>query len=273
MDQIRISNLEVFSHHGVFKEENVLGQKFLVSVILYASLSQASQNDDLSKSVNYGEVCHFIKSEMEQYTFKLIETLTEHLARKILLKYPIIEKIQLEVKKPWAPILLPIETVSVVMEREWHTAYLSIGSNLGHKEQNLRSSIELLNQDELTRVTKTSSFIITKPYGGVEQDDFLNGALEIKTLRNPDELLELISKIESELKRVRTIHWGPRTIDLDILFYDSIVMNTEKLVIPHPEMKNREFVLEPLCEIAPHLIHPIYCKSCYQLYQDILSND
>ncbi|MDF2589726.1 MAG: dihydroneopterin aldolase/2-amino-4-hydroxy-6-hydroxymethyldihydropteridine pyrophosphokinae [Anaerocolumna sp.] len=272
MDQITITNLEVFSHHGVFKEENILGQKFLVSVILYAPLAQASNNDDLTKSVNYGDVCHFIKSEMEQNTYKLIETLTEHLARKILIRYPIIEKIRLEVKKPWAPILLPLETVSVVMEREWHTAYLSIGSNLGDKEKNLNRSIDLLNKDDLTRVTKISPFIITKPYGGVEQDDFLNGALEIKTLRTPDELLELIGNIESDLKRVRTIHWGPRTIDLDILLFDTIVMKTEKLAIPHKEMKNREFVLEPLCEIAPHIVHPIYGKNIYQLYQELLSN-
>ncbi len=270
MDQIKITNLEVFSHHGVYKEENILGQKFLVSVILYADLTKASGKDDLTKSVNYGEVCHFIKNEMEKYTFKLIETLTEHLARTILINFPLVEKIQLEVKKPWAPILLPLETVSVVMEREWHLVYLSIGSNLGDKERNLNTAIDLLKADNFSRVTKISSFLITAPVGGVEQDDFLNAALEIKTIRTPDELLELIQEIENKLKRVRTIHWGPRTIDLDILYYDQKVINTDTLTIPHPEIKNREFVLEPMCEIAPNLNHPIYGKNVYQLYQAIL---
>ncbi|MGB8450975.1 MAG: 2-amino-4-hydroxy-6-hydroxymethyldihydropteridine diphosphokinase [Anaerocolumna sp.] len=269
MDQIRITNLEVFCHHGVFKEENVLGQKFLVSVILYADLTQASGNDDLTKSVNYGEVCHFIKNEMEKYTFKLIETLTEHLARTILINFPMIEKIQLEVKKPWAPILLPLETVSVVMEREWHLVYLSIGSNLGDKESNLNTAIELIKEDELCNVSNISSYILTAPVGGVEQDDFLNAALELKTIRTPAELLELIQKIENKLKRVRTIHWGPRTIDLDILYYDQKVIKTDILTIPHPEIKNRGFVLGPMCEIAPNFIHPIYGKTAYQLYQEL----
>ncbi len=271
MDQIRIVNLEVFSHHGVFKEENVLGQKFLVSVTLYADLSAASGTDDLAKSVNYGEVCHFIKSEMEKYTFKLIEALTEHLARKILVNFPIIEKIQLEVKKPWAPILLPLETVSVAMEREWHLVYLSLGSNIGDKENNLNSAIELIKADDMCRVTKVSPFIITAPVGGVEQDDFLNGALELKTIRTPAELLVFIQTIENKLKRVRTVHWGPRTIDLDMLYYDNEVIRTDTLTIPHPEIKNREFVLKPMCEIAPNLVHPIYGKTVYQLYQDFLT--
>ena len=272
MDKIRISNLEIFCHHGVYKEENVLGQKFLVSVVLYADLSAAAKNDDLTKSVNYGEVCHFIKKEMESNTYKLIETLTEKIARKILVNFPIVEKIKLEIKKPWAPILLPIETVSVVMKREWHTAYLGIGSNMGDKEKNLITAIDLLEADELCRVTKVSRFIITAPVGGVKQDDFLNGALELKTLKTPEELLQSIGDIETKLKRERVIHWGPRTIDIDILYYDNQVINTKSLTIPHPEIKNREFILLPMSEIAPNLCHPIYGKTVYQLYQERLSN-
>lgn len=269
MDQIKITNLEVFCHHGVYKEENILGQKFLVSMILYADLTAASRQDDLTKSVSYGDICRYVKEEMEKNTYKLVETLTEKLARKILIKFPLIEKVTLEVKKPWAPILLPIETVSVVMEREWHTVYLSVGSNMGDKEKNLNSAIALLKEDEQCRVMKVSPFIITAPVGGVEQDDFLNGALELKTLLTPEELLEFIGKIETKLERVRTIHWGPRTIDLDILYYDSEVIRTEQLTIPHPEIQNREFVLKPMCDIAPNLKHPVYGKTIYQLYQEL----
>lgn len=270
MDLIKITNLEVFCHHGVYKEENVLGQKFLVSMKLYADLAAAAREDDLTKSVNYGKLCHFVKEEMEETTYKLIETLTGKIAEKVLLKFPVIEKVRVEIKKPWAPILLPIETVSVVMERGWHTVYLGIGSNLGDKEENLNSAIEMLKEDESCRVTGVSRFITTAPVGGVAQDDFLNGVLELKTLRSPEELLELIGSIENRLKRVRTAHWGPRTIDLDILFYDREVIRTEKLVIPHPEMQNREFVLKPLCELAPDFKHPIYDKTVYRMYQDII---
>jgi len=93
--------------------------------------------------------------------------------------------------------------------------------------------------------------------------------LELKTLRSPEELLELIKQIETKLKRVREIHWGPRTIDLDILFYDGKVMKTADLTIPHPEIKNRKFVLKPMCEIAPGFVHPVYGKTITQLYEDL----
>jgi dihydroneopterin aldolase/2-amino-4-hydroxy-6-hydroxymethyldihydropteridine diphosphokinase len=268
MDKIVISHLEVFSHHGVYKEENVLGQKFLVSVEIFADLSAAAKNDDLSKSVNYGEVCHFIKKEMEQNTFKLIEALTAHLAKKILLEFKNIEKVKVQVKKPWAPILLPIETVSVEMERGWHTVYISLGSNLGNREQNLNSAIDLLRFDEECQVIKVSSYSNTKPVGEVEQGDFLNCALELRTLKSPEELLDLINEIENKLKRVRTIHWGPRTIDLDILFYDHAIINTERLTVPHPEILNREFVLAPMCEIASCYMHPIYNQTVSKLYEN-----
>lgn len=271
MDKIKITNLEVYCHHGVYAEENVLGQKFLVSAVLYTNIEKAAQNDEILESINYGEVCHYIKKVMEQHTFKLIESVAECLATNILLRFPLAQKIQIEVKKPWAPILLPIETVAVEIEREWHIAYLSIGSNLGDKALNLKQAVELLNEDAYTRVTKQSKWIITEPYGGVEQDDFLNGALEIKTLRDPYQLLELVAEIEKKLKRERIIHWGPRTIDLDILLYDSVIIQSEHLTIPHPEMQKRDFVLRPLYEIAPAAKHPIFEKNVYRLLQELES--
>lgn len=273
MDKIVISNLEVFSHHGVFREENVLGQKFLVSVEIFADLSAAARNDDLSKSINYGEVCHFIKKEMENNTFQLIEALTNHLSKRILLEFKNIEKIKVQVKKPWAPILLPLETVSVEMERGWHTVYISLGSNMGDRERNLDSAIDLLKSDEECQVIKVSSYSNTKPVGEVVQDDFLNCALKIRTLKSPEELLDLIGEIENKLQRVRTIHWGPRTIDLDILFYDNDIINTERLTIPHPEIINREFVLNPMCEIAPYYMHPIYNQTVSKLYEKYKANN
>lgn len=269
MDKIKISNLEVYCHHGVFAEENVLGQKFLVSAVLYTDIEEAAFEDDISKSINYGEVCHYIKELMEKYTFKLLESVAECLASRILMRFPLAKRIKLEIKKPWAPIMLPIETVSVEIEREWHTAYLSIGSNLGDKKDNLDQAIALLNADEYSKVTKISEYITTEPVGGVEQDDFLNAALEVKTLRSPKRLLEIIGVIERQLKRERKVHWGPRTIDLDIIFYDDIVMDTKELTIPHPEMEKRGFVLKPLLEIAPKSIHPIFKKTVVQLLDEL----
>jgi len=270
MDRITISNLEVFAYHGVLKEENILGQKFLVSTELFTDVCEAAREDDLTKSINYALVCKTIEAFMKAHNFQLIETTADRLAMHLLKTYSRIEKIKLELKKPWAPIHMPLETVSVIVERGWHKVYLGIGSNLGERQTNLMEAIRLLDEDEECMIERISSFIETKPVGGVEQDDFLNGALCIRTLRTPMELLELIEKIETALKRERLIHWGPRTIDLDILFYDDEMIQTERLTIPHPEMTNREFVLVPLSEIAPWVKHPALNETVLQLRGKLL---
>lgn len=269
MDKIKIKDLEIYGHHGVLQEENALGQKFLVSVVLWLNLKEAGKTDDLHKSVNYSEVSHFIKEFMENNTFQLIEAVAEGIAKGILLQFPLVKKIKIQIKKPWAPILLPLDTVSVEIKRRWHKVYLGIGSNLGDKEKNLKNAIQLLEEKEGIRIDKVSNFIITEPVGQVEQDDFLNGAAAIETLLEPEELLQVIGEIEKQLKRVRTVHWGPRTIDLDILLYDNKVIHTENLMIPHKEMINRSFVLEPLAEIAPDVVHPVKKKTVEELRQKL----
>ena len=132
--------------------------------------------------------------------------------------------------------------------------------------------MDQLGKDDYIKVNKVSSYITTKPYGNVEQDDFLNGCLEIETLYTPRELLSVINDIEQGAGRKRLIHWGPRTLDIDILLYDREIIMEEKLIIPHIEMSKREFVLKPLCEIAPFAYHPGFNKTVMELY-DILKGD
>jgi len=103
----------------------------------------------------------------------------------------------------------------------------------------------------------------------VIQDDFLNGALYMKTLKTPQELLALAGTIENRLGRVRDVRWGPRTIDLDILLYDDCVMQSDILTIPHPEMDKRLFVLEPMAEIAPWVKHPVYGRTMKEMYESM----
>ena len=122
---------------------------------------------------------------MENHTFQLLERVAEGLARELLLSVPRLEGIKLEIKKPWAPVGLPLETVSVEIERWKHRAYIALGSNMGDKGGYLRQAVESLNQTEGCRVEQVSDFIVTSPYGGVEQDDFLNGVLKMETILTP----------------------------------------------------------------------------------------
>lgn len=265
MDKIVIRNLEVFGNHGVLKEENILGQKFLVSVTLELSTRQAGIKDDLTKSVHYGDVCHFIKRFMDENTFQLIEAAAEHLAREILCEFTNLKAVELEIKKPWAPIGLPIENVSVIITRAWHTAFLAFGSNMGDKKAYIENAIQKLREDKAIRVSAVSDRILTKPYGMVEQDDFVNGCMEIQTYLNPFELLDKLHELENEANRERIIRWGPRTLDLDIIFYDDEIIETKDLIIPHPDMQNRNFVLEPMVQLAPYKRHPLIGKNMKEL--------
>lgn len=268
-DKIKIKDLEVYGRHGVFKEENVLGQKFLISTDLYVSTKKAGNTDAIKDSISYAEIAHDIESFLLENTFKLLEAAAEAVAERLLLRYPGVEKVRVEIKKPWAPILLPLDTVSVEIERGWHRAYLALGSNMGDKEKYLKDGLALLEADEKIKIVKTSGFIITEPYGGVEQDDFLNGAVAVDTLYEPQELLTCVNEIEHKLGRVRTIHWGPRTLDIDILLYDEEAVWEENLKIPHIEMHKRSFVLEPLVQIAPEAKHPLLQKTVFELWQSL----
>ena len=265
MDKIKIRGLEIWAKHGVFPEENVLGQKFVISADLYTNTRSAGKSDDLTQSIHYGEVCQFMKTFREEHTYQLIETVAEKLAEELLLVFEHLQGIRLEIAKPWAPVGLPLDTVSVEISRFWHRAYLALGSNLGDKEAYLRQGIQGLQDRKDCRVTAVSSFLRTAPYGGVAQDDFLNACLELDTLLTPEELLDVMHEIEQEAGRERLIHWGPRTLDLDIIFYDDIVYDTPELHIPHIDMQNRDFVLNPLAELCPAYRHPLLTKTVEEL--------
>lgn len=269
LDKIHIKNLEVFGRHGLFPEENRLGQKFIINAVLYISTREAGLKDDLTKSIHYGEVSHFLTDYMTKHTFGLIEAVAEQMARAALIHFSAIQQITLEILKPWAPIGLPLESVSVEITRGWHRAYIAVGSNLGDKEAYIRQGIQVLNDNEDCVVERVSELIRTKPYGVEEQPDFLNGMIEMRTLLFPEELLKTLQQVEQEAKRERKIHWGPRTLDLDIIFYDDCVVDKEMLQIPHPDMANREFVLKPLAEIAPCLRHPLTKKTVQQMLEEL----
>lgn len=133
-------------------------------------------------------------------------------------------------------------------------AYLSLGSNMGDRGSNLEESCRKLATHLDIKVLKESGIYETKPWGLADQPDFWNQVLEIETSLSPLDLLDACQDIENSLGRVRLIRWGPRTIDIDLLSYDNKVWKDERLVLPHPRMEQREFVLAPLREIAPDFI-------------------
>ena len=146
--------------------------------------------------------------------------------------------------------------------------YIALGSNLGDKKAQLNLAIELLRQAEEIIVTAVSSYIDTAPVGYIDQPDFLNAVVELQTTLSPYELLGLCNGIEQKMKRKRLVHWGPRTIDLDILLYGNLVLIEEKLTIPHPRMLERKFVMQPLYEIAPNTLYPPGKRTIAQLYEE-----
>ncbi len=151
-----------------------------------------------------------------------------------------------------------------------HKVFIAIGSNLGDRRKNIE--IALRKMDDLgLKIIKRSSIIETEPYGYKEQDKFLNGVVLVETDMNPFELLELLLRIEKEMGRERIIKWGPRNIDLDIIFYDDLIIDTENLKIPHPDAHNRTFVMGPLSEIAPDFVHPILRKKVEEIYRELIA--
>ena len=159
MDKIYINNLEFIGYHGVFPEEKKLGQKFQVSVEMSCDTREAGKTGDLTKSTHYGLVAEDIGKLFLEKSVDLIETCAEDIAQMILRRYPLISEVKVTVKKPWAPLQMHFENVAVEITRKRHKAYLSIGSNIGDKKENLLKAIENIEKLEDTEVTQVSTIL------------------------------------------------------------------------------------------------------------------
>ncbi len=273
MDEIRIENLKVFANHGVLQSEKKEGQYFYINAVIEIPLGQAGRTDDLNDTVSYAEICEVLVKEMQAQSYDLIEAATMHLIVRLLTDYRMIKRITIEMRKPDAPINASFGSVSVKMSRGRHKIFIAYGSSMEYEKDGrilespeiIEGAVKQLSADPEIEIIKKSADIVTEPYGGVAKNKFYNGVLLAETFYEPEELLDCLHSVEKSFGRTRDIHWGDRTLDLDIIYYDHDVIDTDRLLVPHPDMQNREFVLEPLKELAPDMVHPILHMTTEQL--------
>lgn len=268
MDEIRIDNLKIYAYHGVFETESREGQNFYVNIVMQVDLQRAGLTDALEETVSYAEVIDTVRAQMQGKRCSLIEAAAEDISTALFQKYEKLKSVSVEIRKPEAPIEAEFESVSVKLQRARHIAYIAYGANQGEIEKQIDAGIAMLEADPHCRIRKRSTRLTTTPYGGVAEGNFSNGVLELETRYTPEELLRRLHEIEASQGRERREHWGSRTLDLDIIFYDDRIIDGEDLVIPHPDMINRDFVIRPMAEIAPYFRHPLLGKTMKELAEE-----
>ncbi|QCE34849.1 2-amino-4-hydroxy-6-hydroxymethyldihydropteridine diphosphokinase [Acetobacteraceae bacterium] len=260
---VQIRDLKIMAKHGILPHEKHQAQPFLISLDLSITPSEwldATGEDRLSQTICYATLCEFSENFVQNHCFDLIETLSQKLADALLQTFKNLNHVHVTVKKPFAPINSPFENAqnhkNVQVTYDASKIYpigIALGSNLGERENFLKAAIEGLDLLEGVEVLQTSSILETLPWGETNQGNFLNQCLLAKTTRDPFRLLKELKKLEREIGRVPSKKWGPRQIDLDLIFYADFHISHKSLNLPHPYAHERDFVLKPFLEINPNL--------------------
>lgn len=272
MFKIKIKDLKLFGYHGVKQEEKTSGQNFLFNISIDIAKESFEKDglyqDNILNTVNYSEIIALIKEINSNNRFNLLETFSEVLAEKIISYSPLILKVKVRIEKISPPIKESIGSVGVELELERNPnshdyepktskksiVFLSLGSNLGDREKNLRDAVKKLRANQNLDIISISSIYETEPMYVENQEYFYNIVLKaaIKSAYSAFELLGYAKKIEFDLGRKSTYaRYGPRTIDVDILTFDELKIDSDLLGLPHPKIFERNFVLIPLSEISP----------------------
>ncbi|MDQ1286763.1 MAG: dihydroneopterin aldolase / 2-amino-4-hydroxy-6-hydroxymethyldihydropteridine diphosphokinase [Actinomycetota bacterium] len=269
MDQIRLTGLTVRGYHGVFEQERRDGQDFVVDVTVHLDTRPAAATDDLTRTVNYADLAEALAGIVAGEPVDLIETLAERLAARALASValeakvpggPRVDAVDVTVHKPSAPIPLTFSDVTVSVRRERQDAgtraVLALGSNLGDRREILQSAVDALAAAPGVRVVAVSALVETSPVGGPEQPDYLNAVVLVDTTLSSHELLDTCQRIEREHGRERSVRWGPRTLDVDIVDHQGFTCSDDDLHLPHPHAASRAFVLVPWLTVDPDATLP-----------------
>lgn len=254
-DHVLINDLRFESIIGVLDQERLAPQPLRVDVDMEIDLHDAGSSDDLEQTVHYGEVAVALANLARDTQYLLLERLAQHMA-EVVLSFSLVRAVELTLTKLQPPIPEQIDSTAVRIRRvraevsntTRHRAIVALGSNLGRREAHLRFAVERLGES----VVAQSQVFETDPVGGPDdQGAYLNMVVVLETELDPYALLRWLHRIEADAGRERIVHWGPRTLDLDLLFFDDVVITGGNLAVPHPRYAERRFVLAPLSEVAP----------------------
>ncbi len=251
---ITIKDLVIMAKHGCTDEAKKFEQPFHFDVKVFSDCAKAAVADDLDNTVSLIDVYDFMNDFVVSHCFDIMEKLAIEVARGLMDKFSVIDEVQIAVRKNPYPYVHKIEGFGCEFTVKREIAYLSLGSSLGDRENYLNQAVEHLRKVRGINVLKVSEFIDTDPYGGAAtQNTFLNGAVKISTYLEPEELFNHLLSIEQMLGRTREAGvWGTdRTCDIDIIFFGDKKIRTERLIIPHYDWHNRDFVKIPLKQINP----------------------
>ena len=255
-DRIDINGLTVTTVVGALPHEREIAQPLRIDLSLHVDLRDAGRSDELGDTVHYGLVTEQVADVVRDNKDVLLERLADRIA-EVVVGFDRVEAVDVTVTKLRPPIGEHIETTAVrvtrtpadldVRPRSSHRAIVALGSNLGDREGYLRLALA-----ELGGIVATSQVFETDPVGGPSgQGAYLNMVAAVDTPLDPFAFLRRCQHVESAALRQRVVHWGPRTLDVDVLFYDDVTMSSPELTIPHPLFDQRRFVLAPLAEVAP----------------------
>ena len=255
-DRIEINGLTVTTVVGALPHEREIAQPLRIDLALVVDLHDAGRSDELGDTVHYGEVAEQVAAVARENKDVLLERLADRIA-EVAVAFDRVEAVELTVTKLRPPIAEHVDTTAVrvrrtradfgLAARSSHRAIVALGSNLGDRWQYLALAV-----DELGDVVAMSQVFETDPVGGPdEQGAYLNMVVTVDTPLDPFAFVRRCQRIEAAALRQRTVHWGPRTLDVDVLFYDDVSIASPELTIPHPRIAERRFVLAPLAEVAP----------------------